>query len=97
MDSNFDVNAARQKLAFLYRRTAMSKTALNAWMECDLFVERVWYVVLKGDRIDDSVLLKITKETYDEIVEDRGAFQNFKIQSARRGIHQLERSCGVAQ
>lgn len=95
MDPNFDVDKARQKLGFLYRRTAMSRAALSAWMECDLFIEHIWYVVSKGDTIDDSVLLKITKETYEEILEDRDAFPSFKIQGARRGIHQLERACGV--
>lgn len=92
MDSNFDIKQARHKLGFLYRHTAMKKGCVSCWLECDLFVKRVYEVVSSGEKLNDKVLLEIMQEVYDEIVANRDAFPDFKIRGARSGMHQLERA-----
>lgn len=88
-----DISFRRSKLVFLYDQSAMSSCCIKCWLEENEFVERVWDEIRRGVRINDEVLLSIIRPLYDEISSNRDLYSKYKVQTARRGMHQLERAC----
>lgn len=86
---------AKHKLGFLYRRCSISVICLDAWLEDEEFVQRVFDLIASGSDIGNAEILGIMKPMMAERMANKSLYKDFKFKSARRGMHQIERVLNV--
>lgn len=84
-----------KKLNFLYKKCSMTYFCMNIWLTIPEFVEQINDLHNKGSEINDSVVLPIIEQIYNEKDLNRSVNKDFPFQNARRGINQIRKALSV--
>lgn len=91
MQEGSDLRYIKYKLGFLYEEIHMNKGCLDAWMNDAEFLSQIWNLVKSGTIVGDTEVLSVAKALLEKRLSNKDKYQGFRFQSARRGLHQLER------